>query len=195
MQTFKKKNIKDFKVISEDKCNECDVTENDVIDEEEIIDELVTSTGGSIGGDEKNVNNSEIKTAPQTTSDEFNAMAIQPNRYLYGVTGSAYSVGSRQGTMESINKIAKDKILRLLENSMEMDVNGEADVTGPRLEPTQSDNLPQSVQSKLKILIDTVDNNKLNPQQVSTMLDQLLAAWTPKLDYNSIQMLKDKLNA
>lgn len=189
MQTFKKKNIKDFKVVLEAKCNECETNEAEVIDEVEVIDELVTSTGGQISGDEKNVNNSEIKTAPQNTTDSFNAMAIQPNRYLYGVTGSAYSAGARQGTMESVNDIAKNKLVNLLENSMDIDMdnNGSPD----------ADTLPQSVQSKTNILIATVDNNnfKEKPQLILVMLNQVLDAWLPLLDNNSKQMLKDKLNA
>jgi len=184
MRTFKKKNIKDFKAVLETKCNECETNEVESIEEEEMIDELVTSTGGSISGDEKNVNNSEIKTGemPKTT-DQFNAMAIQPNRYLYGVMGSAYSVGSRQGTMESVDRIAKDKFTNLLESQM-----------GMNNDSSDSD-LPQSVQSKTDIFIAAVENNKLNGNQVLNMLNQVFDAWLPNLDNNQRQMLKDKFNA
>jgi hypothetical protein len=195
MQTFKKKNIKHFKVVSEDKCTECEVSENDVIDEEEIIDELVTSTGGSISGDDKNVNNSEIKTAPQNTTDQFNAMAIQPNRYLYGVTGSAYSAGARQGTMESVDKIAKDKILNLLEG--EMDVNGSPDTDSSDTQSRDSDALFLGTQRKVTDLINsaTTNNMKDHPEKLSIILNQLLDGLIPLLDNNGRQMLKDKINA
>jgi hypothetical protein len=197
MQTFKKKNIRDFEALLEDNCKECEVVEEevveeevveeDMIEEEETIDELVTATGGSISGDDPNVNNSEIKTAPQNTTDQFNAMAIQPNRYLYGVTGSAYSAGARQGTMESVDKIAQDKFINLLENNMDVDIdnNGVPD----------TETLRQDTVNKVNALINTLGKNGIEGEQLMVILNQLLDAFLPLLDETQLQMIKDKLNA
>jgi len=203
MKTFKKKDIQKFKPLSEDDCKVCEIEETEIIDEEEVIDELVTSTGGEISGDEKNVNNSEIKTAPQATTDQFNSNAIQPNRYLYGVMGSAYSVGTRQGTMEHVNKEAKEKMLNLLEDmgalptsndiGTQATSNDMADINNNNITDTKE--LSQNVSSKLAILVNTVEKNNLNSEQVTMILNTLLEALIPRLDENGIQLIKDKFNA
>ena len=71
MSTFKKKDIKKYKFTEI-----LDDVDNEVINEdgEEEIDELVNSRGGPISGDDVNVNNSEIKTAPQATSDDLSEL-------------------------------------------------------------------------------------------------------------------------
>jgi hypothetical protein len=188
MQTFKKKNIKQFKSLLEDDCKACEIEETEVIDEEEEITELVTATGGEISGDDKNVNNSEIKTAPQNTTDSFNAMAIQPNRYLYGVTGSGYSTGTRAGTMESINKLAKDKMLNLLENyPMDIDVNDNT--------VQDSNELTQHTKRQITNVINTIEDNGIKGEELMIIVDKLLEELLPLLDENQLQILKDKINA
>ena len=195
MKTFKKKDIKNYKSITENKACPCELEETDVIDEEEVIDEevideLVNGSGGAISGDEKNVNNSEIKTAPQNTTDQFNSMAIQPNRYLYGVTGSAYSAGARQGTMENV---AKNKMLKLLEEIGEPISNDMSDINNNNI--TDIKELSQNVASKLKILISTVEKNNLNSEQVTMILNTLLDSLIPRLDKNGVETIKRKFNA
>lgn len=94
----------------------------DKVEEEQELEELVNNVGAPIDGGEKPTT-SQIKTAPQATTDEFNTVAIQPNRYLYNVN----SVGPRvMGvTAEQENKIAKEKAIALLEN-LDNDYNDNA---------------------------------------------------------------------
>jgi len=124
------------------------------VGEEQELDEFVNNVGASIGGDEKNVNNTEIRTAPQATSDEFNTVAIQPNRYLYNVN----SVGPRvMGvTAEQENKIAKEKAIALLEN-LDMDYNDNAII--------DLKELPDGVTRKILDLVKSVKLNGLNDDE------------------------------
>lgn len=86
-----------------------------VSDKSEPIDELVDADGSHIEGNSKNLAaNSEIETAPQQTTDDYAASAIQPNNYFYGIYGSPYSRGSRGGSYinagyvrNAVNKIQK----------------------------------------------------------------------------------------
>jgi len=117
-------------------------------------------------------------------------MAIQPNRYLYGVTGSAYSAGARAGTMEGV---AKDKMLKLLEEIGAPVSNDMSDINNNNV--TDIKELSQNVASKLKILISTVEKNNLNSEQVTMILNTLLDALMPRLDENGIETIKRKFNA
>jgi hypothetical protein len=134
----------------------------DEVEEVESLDELVTNVGGEIGGDEKKVSNSEIRTAPQATSDEFNTKAIQPNRYLYNVN----SVGPRvMGvTAEQKEKIAKEKAIALLENIW-TDSN--------KNEILDTNELPDSVSRKMVDLVNSVEANGINkdPEKIQIILD------------------------
>lgn len=120
-----------------------------VEEEEQELDELVNNVGAPINGGEKPTT-SQIKTAPQATSDEFNTVAIQPNRYLYNVN----SVGPRvMGvTAEEENKIAKQKAIALLEN-MGNDYNNNAII--------DLKELPDSVTRKILDLVKSVKLNGL----------------------------------
>lgn len=120
------------------------------VEEEQELDELVNNVGAPIGGDEKPTT-SQIKTAPQATSDEFNTVAIQPNRYLYNVN----SVGPRvMGvTAEEENKIAKEKAIALLEN-MGNDYNDNAII--------DLKELPDGVTRKILDLVKSVKLNGLS---------------------------------
>ena len=107
METFKKKDLKKYKPKKKE------VEEVTDIDEVEEIDELVGSMGDSISGDKSSIrNNSEIETAPTATTDDFNQVAIQPNRYLYNFDSAG---GRSRAYNESENILAKDKMIKLLE--------------------------------------------------------------------------------
>jgi len=164
MQIIKKKDITEFK--SKVKIEpELDLELDEEIEE---LDEFVNGMGAGISGDKPEVNNSEIETAPQATSDDHADNAIQPNRYLYNVDG----VGARgNGTVSMENyDIAKGKMLDLLE-----------DVSGPQLssDKTMTDfnnndvvdinELPSNVARKLTDLVDSVINNNLSSQQINVV--------------------------
>jgi hypothetical protein len=86
-------------------------------DEKEPIDELVDGDGSAIeGGTHNYAANSEIRTAPGQTTDDYADSAIQPNNYFYGIYGSPYSRGSSHLTAES-TKRAMDKIKNILNES------------------------------------------------------------------------------
>lgn len=171
MQTLKKKDIKNYKPISKPELEEVnDLVEVEELEEEvEELDEFVNGMGAAISGDEKNVNNSEIKTAPQNTTDQFAQTAIQPNRYLFNVDATGGKVNGM--TSEAINKIAKDKMLSLLE-----------DMTGPQLSSSKGitdfnnndisdiNELPSNVARKLTDLVDTVFKNNLQGEQINIIL-------------------------
>ena len=110
---------------------------------EEVLDEFVNGVGAAISGDEKNVNNTEIKTAPQATTDDFNTKAIQPNRYLFNVN----SVGPRvMGvTAENFDKLAREKAISLLEG-LDSDYNDNAVIDSKEFPPS----LDRSIQNLIK---------------------------------------------
>jgi hypothetical protein len=166
MQTLKKKDIKTYKP----KCKpEMEETE---LEETEELDEFVNSVGGTISGDEKNVNNSEIETAPQATTDDFSQKAIQPNRYLYNVN----SVGPRvMGvTAEEENKIAKDKAIALLED-LNSDYNDNSII--------DLKELPDSVTRKMLDLVKSVTVNGISND--SNKIDMILNFINTKLKPNA----------
>ena len=65
------------------------------------IEELVDADGDPIGGNDSSGNNTEIKTAPQQTTDDFVASSRQPNMNYYNAHGMGgggqYARGSRRG--------------------------------------------------------------------------------------------------
>jgi hypothetical protein len=82
--------------------------------DKEPIEELVDDDGSFIeGGTTNSSANSEIKTAPQQTTDDYAASGIQPNNYFYGIYGTPYSRGSRMVANESTKK-AVDIIKRII---------------------------------------------------------------------------------
>lgn len=163
MQTFKKKDIKNFKPKSKVKPS----VKMGVDDDMEEIDELVNSAGGSISGDEKNVNNSEIETAPQATSDDYENHAIQPNRYLYN-TGSY----SAKNVSDSRYIIAKNKAITLLEE-LGVDSNENSII--------DTKELPDSVVRKMLDLIRSVELNGImnNREKIDLIINYINTKLNP----------------
>ena len=193
MRSLKKKDIKDFEPTNPKEVTEVGVVE---IDEDAVeIDELVNALGGSISGDDKNANNSEIETAPQATTDDFNRAAIQPNRYLFNIN----SVGPRVSgvSSESVNKIARNKMISLLEDFPSTSLNPEvgnpeeiSDINKNKILDVKE--LPSNVGSKLNVLIDSIENNKLNSEQITIIVNTILSSVSDKIDPNHLQILKNK---
>lgn len=114
MTTIKKKDFKKFNVKPKQE-----------------LEELVDADGSPIEGDliDSNnggtVNNSEITTAPQQTSDDLAQLAIQPSRFYFSSGGSPYSHGDRSGSQkesvkstekEELDEVAKDKMRKMVED-------------------------------------------------------------------------------
>jgi len=159
MQTLKKKDIKSYKPKVKTKKVETEIVE---LEEVEELDEFVNGTGAPISGDEKNVNNSEIKTSPQATTDDFARQAIQPNRYLYNINSVG---GNRSGnTSENKNRIAKEKAIALLED-LGSDYNNNSVI--------DTDELPDGVSRKMLDLVKSVKANGLDkdPAKVDIILN------------------------
>jgi hypothetical protein len=114
MTTIKKKDLKKFKTKPKQE-----------------LDELVDADGSPIEGnlidtnDGGGVNNSEITTAPQQTSDDLAQLAIQPSRFFFSSDGTPYSHGNRSGSQkesvknsekEELDEVAKDKMRKMVED-------------------------------------------------------------------------------
>jgi hypothetical protein len=88
------------------------------------IEELVDADGDPIEGSDSSDNNTEVKTAPQQTTDDFVASSRQPNMNYYsayGMGGGQYSRGSRRGDAYLSEKEAeidesKQKMERMIED-------------------------------------------------------------------------------
>jgi hypothetical protein len=171
MATIKKKDLKNYKTSTK----------------KVGLDELIDADGSPIEGDRNPVNNSEIETAPQATSDDHAALAIQPNRYYYGVGGTAYSHGARVQAESELTEaeIAERKMATMLEdlisksndNDMvqkfsDVDVNRNGI---PDLQDLITTHHKQVVVKKAEDLIKTIHSNSLNGEQVGILLNYLLA--------------------
>jgi len=161
MATIKKKDIKRYTftdLLKKEKDNEKEPNE---------LDELVNSDGSPINGDEVETS-SQITTAPQATTDDFNDAAIQPNRYLFNVGGSGYSRGAAVH-MESIKKISKNKMLKLVNEIMgNNDDEPISDINNNGINDIKE--LGSSIISKVKGLINTIEDNNLNAEDTKIIL-------------------------
>jgi len=170
MAIIKKKELKKYQFTELDDSNE--------ESNEEVIDELVGSMGGSIGGDEIETT-SQIKTAPQATTNDFAQKAIQPNRYLYNISATGGAGGSVRGAddaqiSDSHNREAKGKMINLLES-----------MSGVVNEPISDDNgnnindiddikkLGPNVVNKVRSLVNVIDSKELSPEDTLLTLDYL----------------------
>lgn len=159
MQTLKKKDIPNYKP----KVKEKPEVEEE-IDEVEELEEFVNGMGAPISGDKADVNNSEIETAPQATSDDHQTAAIQPNRYLYNVD----SVGPRGNGVVSTEayEIAKKKMINLLEFADGPEMSSAKTVTDFNdNDMVDINELPSNVARKLVDVVDSVNNNNLSDEQ------------------------------
>jgi hypothetical protein len=186
METFKKKDIKQYKKTPTKKVVDTE------IDEVEEIDELVNSMGGGISGDKPSANNSEIETAPQATTDDFVDAAIQPNRRLFNVGGAQYSRGVDFSGNESIDALAKNKLIKLLEDMGNTLDNNENLNDINQNEVPDIKELPSNVASKLTMLVDTVDKNNLTGEQITIILVHFLSKVSDRLESEQIQLIKNK---
>lgn len=146
MAIIKKKDLKNFKS-----------KEN-----KEEIDELVDADGSPIEGDEPiGGSDSQIKTAPQQTTDDFVAQAIQPRRSLGGV----YGYGTR--------RVGEEKMISLLNNIME---NGDINNNQiPDIQDLSNKYQKPVVASKAQEVVDTVSKNNLNSEEIAILLNFIIS--------------------
>tara|TARA_R110000851_G_scaffold158676_2_gene301737 strand:+ start:2111 stop:2650 length:540 start_codon:yes stop_codon:yes gene_type:complete len=168
MQTLKKKNLKNFKPKTKTEvCDVQDLDEIEELDEVEELDEFVNGMGAGISGDAKNVNNSEIKTAPQATTADFAQNAIQPRNRYY----NAHGISSSNRRNEGVNIIAKDKMIKLLEFIDRPEISSKKTITDYNNNAILDINeLPSNVARKLMNLVDTAFNNNLSDEQINLII-------------------------
>jgi len=180
MATIKKKDVKQYKV-------------KDSVEEKEELEELVNADGSPIEGSKVDVNDTEIETAPQQTSDEFAASAIQPNRYFYGIGGTGYSHGARvqsEGEGEELeesvglDEVARAKMRKMVEDLLSTK-NGDnlvskyKDTDINRNDIPDLSDLAQSYQKpipakKAQEMLDTIQKNNLNGEEVAIILNFMI---------------------
>lgn len=171
MATIKKKDLKNYKpsALKSDK---------------DDIEELVDADGSPIEGDRNATNDSEIETAPQGTSDDHAKAAIQPNRYYYGVGGTAYSHGARVQS-ESEEDIAEAMMKDMIENLIgqragdtdmvkryrDTDVNRN-DI--PDLEELATSYQKPVVAKKAQEVLKTMEMNNLSGEEIGIVINYIL---------------------
>ena len=166
MATFKKKDIKKINV-----------------------DELVDPDGSFIDGDESHETTSQIKTAPQQTTDKYAKTAKQSLPWLYGWNGSRYSHGMRGvgGTMyeeeeldESELKMAKmveDILTKKLNQQDFVNKQGVADINKnqiPDLEELSSKFNKQDITNNIRNLITNIQSNELSGEEKAIVLNYII---------------------
>lgn len=173
MATIKKKDLKQYKV-------------KDSSEEKEELDELVDADGSPIEGSKVDVNDTEIETAPQQTSDEFANSAIQPNRYFYGIGGTAYSRGARvQSESEDLGETAKAKMRKMVEDLLSKKSDDHNFVSRYQDTDVNRNNIPdlsdlaQTYQKpipakKTQEMLDTIQKNNLNGEEVAIILNFII---------------------
>jgi len=196
MVTIKKKDLKKYKPKQE-------------------IDELVDGDGAPIEGGENHVNDTEIWVAPQQTSDDLAALAIQPSRFYFGADGSPYSHGSRVGSQkegeeidgeeiseEIIDEVAKERMRKMVEDI----VNKKLDVgmvNRPINPDVNRNNIPDieelstqkpTAATHTQIFIHDIKKVPLSPDEIGIILNYILS----NLNLNDIsndykRILRDKI--
>lgn len=169
MATFKKKDIKKINV-----------------------DELVDPDGTFIDGDESHETTSQIKTAPQQTTDKFAKTAKQPLPLVYGWNGTRYSHGMRGGlgdTMYEEDDVELDeaelKMAKMVEDILtkklsQKDIVNKQDIADinrnqvPDLEELGSRFNKQNIASNIKTLISNIKADKLSGEEKAIIINYIL---------------------
>jgi len=148
------------------------------------LDELVDADGSPIEGDRNPVNNSEIETAPQQTTDDFANSAIQPNRYFYGLGGTAYSHGQHIQAESEKNRVAEEKMKKIIEDLTNKSGDREMvkrykdnDVNRneiPDLEELSTKYQKPIVAKKAQELLKTFEMNQLTGEEIGIVINYIL---------------------
>jgi hypothetical protein len=158
---------------------------------EQEIEELVDTDGSAIGdkkGSDRNpTNDTEIEVPDQQTSDEFATQAIQPNRYYYGIGGTAYSHGARvqsEGEL-SESELAEAKMKDMIENLMGNRTDNRDMVKKYRDSDVNRNEIPDMeelattyqkpiVVKKTQEILKTMEMNKLSGEEVGIVINYIL---------------------
>lgn len=167
MGTFKKKDIKKINV-----------------------DELVDPDGSFIDGDESHETTSQIKTAPQQTTDKYAKTAKQnlPWPY-YGYMGTPYSHGQRGGIGDMYEEAELDeaemKMAKMVEDILTKKLNQKGIVNKqsnfdvnrnqiPDLEELSTKFNKQDIASNIKTLISNIQSNELGGEEKAIIINYIV---------------------
>ena len=159
----------------------------------EKISELIDLDGAAIEGDDVDNNDSQIKTAPQQTTDDYEESGVQPNGYFYN---AAYLTGGNK-VRESISKdrmgnLIEDLVSKNKPSSLVKKVDKRNDVI--KKEVGNLDELSDDVSSKLKDLIELCKNLK-GTESVIVLNELIKGLDIKKIPNNLLTKIKTKLNA
>ena len=183
MATFKKKHIKDIKV-------------------DELVDELVDPDGSIIGGDNSYETTSQIKTAPQQTTDKFAATATQGHRWPYGSMGGAYSHGARGGAYVGeasikMEKMVEDILTQKLSQKGIVNKQNVNDINRnqiPDLEELSTKFNKQSISSNIQTLISNIKSESLTGEEKAIIINYIInSIGTDNIDGDYKKILKSTI--
>lgn len=179
MTTIKKKDLKKYKG-------------NSTYSSKKELSELVDADGSPIEGDRNPVSNSEIETAPQATSDDYETTAIQPNNYYRNFGSTPYSRGHIVQAETEIDKIAEAKMKKIIEDltnkSDDRDMVKRFNNTDvnrnsiPDIEELATNLNKPIVAKKAQELLKTFNMNRVNGEEIGIVLNYILT----NIDINDI---------
>lgn len=163
---------------------------------EDTLDELVNSDGTLLGGNRTsdrpmNNNDSEVKTAPQQTTNDYAAGAVQPGRRHRGggMYGTPYSHGSTAGMGESADKkkpVIKEKNVReMVEDILSQKTNRDDLVKNQSPPDINRNEIPDitelfrdedkgSIATNTDQLIESINENGINGDELAMVLNAII---------------------
>jgi len=170
------------------------------------IEELVNSNGEPIEGDDVTPDSSQIKTAPQQTTDDFVKTSRQHNTYAYsmfGAGGTPYSHGQRTGNspLSNLEEMAKEKMEKMVEDILTKSNNQDTMLKKKGVSdeisniPSIDDlkvNKPDAVRVSNEF-IKSIENNALTGSEIVTVLGDILNKVGDKIPSQYKSQLKNKI--
>lgn len=172
------------------------------------VDELVDPDGTFIDGDESHETTSQIKTAPQQTTDKYAKMAKQKLPWIYGYTGTPYSRGSRGGfgeMGESEIDEAEKKMAKMVEDILTkkrkkkdlVDKEANFDINKnkiPDLEDLSTKFNRQDIASNIKTLVSTIKSVQLSGEEKAIIINYIIQSiGVDNINYQYKKIIKKTL--
>lgn len=170
------------------------------------IEELVNSDGEPIEGGDITHNSSQIKTAPQQTTDDFVKTSRQHNTYAYsmfGAGGTPYSHGQRTGNspLSNLEEMAKEKMEKMVEDILSKS-NNQDNMLKKRGMTDEISNIPSIDDLKVNKpdvvrvcneFIKSIEKNALTGSEIVTILGDILNKVSDKIPSQYRPQLKNKI--
>lgn len=154
-------------------------------DSEELT-ELVDGDGTPIEGDDVDNYDSQVKTAPNQTTDDFVQSGIQPNDYYYN---SAYMTGGVKvratESKEKMSKLIEDLVSKKQKQHLLNKPTNENKISS-------IDSLDSILVNKITDTVKSADN--LDGEGIAIILNHFIENLnTEKIPHNLLNVLKNKL--